>query len=67
MKLRIEIDLENDAFKGRARAVRECRRIMTAYFSRCAVEGMLVEKLLLDKNGNSVGKVDRVEEDASHA
>lgn len=65
MKLRIEIDLENDAFRGRAQAVREVRRIMAAYLSRCAINSELVDKKLLDGNGNSVGQAELVREDAT--
>jgi hypothetical protein len=60
MKLRIEIDLANDAFQGKARAVREVRRMIAAYLSRCAINGELTEKPLMDVNGNKVGNVELV-------
>lgn len=56
-ELVIRIDLENDAFQGKARAVREVRRILANYMSRCGISGELVERKLMDVNGNTVGSV----------
>jgi hypothetical protein len=62
MELVIRIDLENDAFQGQAKAVREVRRILANYTSRCGISGCLVARKLMDVNGNSVGSVELLKE-----
>ena len=59
-KLVITIDLENDAFRGSG--ISETRRVLASFIRFCVERRELLDKTLMDINGNSVGKAEIVEE-----
>lgn len=62
MKLRIEIDMENDALNGRNKGVREVSRILAEWLNVSKEMGRLNEQSLRDINGNRVGAVELIED-----